>query len=383
MERTSGADENRRLLYFVGTRGLAAYLIPTPQGHTLLNTAMPVTGPAVAESIRKLGFKPEDIKILLAGHAHIDHVGGHAYMKKLSGARVAMIAEEVDLIQSGGKSDFHYAAYPEFGFDAVNVDQVFHDGDTIKLGDVSLTARLTSGHTKGSTTFIMQVVDGGKTYTVAFPNGAGANPGYRLADNPSYQGIADNFRRTLQVLEGLKPDIWLDAHTDVFDFDAKRTRAARDGVAAWVDPDGYGKWLAGAREKFQATLTAQAQTPSTAASSPLEGTSWQLVRFQGGDGATKTPDDRTKYTIAFAANGQLTARIDCNRGRGGWKSSGPSQLELGPMALTRALCPEGSLHDQIVKQWSFVRSYVIKDGHLFLALMADGGTYEFEPVSAK
>ena len=75
-----------------------------------------------------------------------------------------------------------------------------------------------------------------------------------------------------------------------------------------------------------------------------------------------------------------SARIDCSRGRGTWKSTGPSQLELGPMALTRAMCPPNSMHDQIVKHWNFIRSYVIKDGHLFLALMADGGIYEFEPV---
>jgi heat shock protein HslJ len=116
--------------------------------------------------------------------------------------------------------------------------------------------------------------------------------------------------------------------------------------------------------------------PST--SSDLEGTSWQLVRFQGGNDTTRTPDDGGKYTIEFRAGGQLNARIDCNRGRGTWKSSGPNQLHLGPLTLTRAKCPGGSLHDQIVKHWEFIRSYVIKDGRLFLSLMADGGIYEFE-----
>jgi para-nitrobenzyl esterase len=73
--------------------------------------------------------------------------------------------------------------------------------------------------------------------------------------------------------------------------------------------------------------------------------------------------------------------VDCNRGRGTWKSSGPNQIDFGPLALTRAACPPGSMHDQIVKQWSNIRSYVIKDGHMFLSLMADGGIYEFEPIS--
>jgi para-nitrobenzyl esterase len=112
----------------------------------------------------------------------------------------------------------------------------------------------------------------------------------------------------------------------------------------------------------------------------LAGTSWQLVQFQGGDGAVLTPDDKAKYTLAFGAEGVVNARIDCNRARGGWKSAGPNQLEFGPMAITRAQCPPGSLHDQIVKQLQYVRSYVVKNGHLFLSLMADGGIYEFEPV---
>jgi heat shock protein HslJ len=124
------------------------------------------------------------------------------------------------------------------------------------------------------------------------------------------------------------------------------------------------------------------EPPTSAAAPKLEGTTWQLVKFQGGDDRTLTPDDRSKYTIEFAAGGRLAARADCNRGRGTWKATG-SQLELGPLALTRAQCPEGSLHDQIVKQWGFIRSFVIKDGHLFLALMADGGIYELEPLPAR
>jgi heat shock protein HslJ len=122
-----------------------------------------------------------------------------------------------------------------------------------------------------------------------------------------------------------------------------------------------------------------AQTPPVPpAQSSLEGTSWQLVEFKGGDDTTLTPDDRSKYTIAFAAGGRVSARVDCNRGSGAWKSNGPNQIALGPLALTRAACPAGSLHDQIVRQWGNIRSYVIRDGHLYLALIADGGIYEFE-----
>jgi para-nitrobenzyl esterase len=112
----------------------------------------------------------------------------------------------------------------------------------------------------------------------------------------------------------------------------------------------------------------------------LGGTSWQLVKFQGGDDTVLTPDEKSKYTLAFAADGGVSVRIDCNRGRGTWKSAAPKQIEFGPLALTRAQCPPGSLHDRIVKHWPYLRSYLVRDGHLFLSLMADGGSYEFEPL---
>jgi para-nitrobenzyl esterase len=112
----------------------------------------------------------------------------------------------------------------------------------------------------------------------------------------------------------------------------------------------------------------------------LAGSSWQLVRFQGGDGEVAVPG-AAKYTVSFGADGVANMRFDCNRGRGSWKSAGRQQLEFGPMALTRAMCPPGSLHDRIVRHWPYVRSYVLKDGRLFLSLMADGGVYEFEPAA--
>jgi para-nitrobenzyl esterase len=114
-------------------------------------------------------------------------------------------------------------------------------------------------------------------------------------------------------------------------------------------------------------------------SSGLAETSWHLVKFQGPDRTTLTPDDRGKYTIEFGA-GQLRTRVDCNRGRGTWQSSGGNQIEFSSLSLTRVRCPDGSLHDQIVKHWTEIRSYAIKGGHLFLSVTGNGGTYEFEPA---
>ncbi|UWZ81984.1 META domain-containing protein [Occallatibacter riparius] len=108
------------------------------------------------------------------------------------------------------------------------------------------------------------------------------------------------------------------------------------------------------------------------------GTSWQLVKFVGGNGKVLTALDRSKYQVSFAADGSVTVRIDCNRGRGTWKAPQPGQLEFGPLALTRAMCPAADLTSRLTKDWGNVRSYHFADGHLFLAVMADGGTYEFE-----
>ncbi|HYX66527.1 MAG TPA: META domain-containing protein [Burkholderiales bacterium] len=116
------------------------------------------------------------------------------------------------------------------------------------------------------------------------------------------------------------------------------------------------------------------------AATSLAGTSWRLVSFRGGDGTLLIPDERAKYTFAFNADGIFAARIDCNRARGAWTSSSRNSLQFGAMAITRAQCEPGSLHDQIVRQLPFVRSYVIRDGRLFLALMADAGVYELEPA---
>jgi para-nitrobenzyl esterase len=124
-----------------------------------------------------------------------------------------------------------------------------------------------------------------------------------------------------------------------------------------------------------------AQTSLQSAASALGGTSWQLVRFQSGDGMTLTPDDKGKYTIQFNRDGALSARIDCNRGTGTWKSWGANQLEFGRLALTRAMCRRGRCTIRSSSS-GITSAYIIKDGHLFLSLMADGGIYEFEPIVA-
>jgi metallo-beta-lactamase class B len=245
-------------LHFVGTRGLSSWLFATSEGHILLNTGMPGSGPMIAASIRKLGFRPEDIRIIINGHGHSDHAGDVGYFKRLSGAQLAIMEADVAMIEDGGKSDFHYGSdWRIMGQPPVAVDRVLRDGDTIRLGEVVLTALHTPGHTRGSTTWLTTLVDGGRSYVVAFPDGCGFNPGYRVAKNPSYPGINADYRRTLHTLEMLEPDIWGGHHTEYFDLDGKRRRAAIEGPAAWVDPEGYRRFVAGKRRAFEDQVDAE------------------------------------------------------------------------------------------------------------------------------
>jgi metallo-beta-lactamase class B len=113
---------------------------------------------------------------------------------------------------------------------------------------------LTSGHTKGSTTFVMNVVDNGVTYTVVFPNGTSINPGYWITKDASYVGIENDFRRTPYILETMKPDVWLHPHAEAYGDEAKLARSKTDGAKAWVDPQGYRKWVFAERVKLEETI---------------------------------------------------------------------------------------------------------------------------------
>jgi metallo-beta-lactamase class B len=249
-------------LYFVGTKGLGVFLFTTSEGHILMNTGMPSSGPMIVDAVRNLDLRPEDIKVMIIGHAHIDHAGACAYLKERFGAQLAVMKDDVALIESGGRGDFKYG--DALAYQGAKVDRVLDDGDTIRMGDVLLTAYFTPGHTRGATTWVANLVVDGRTYVVAFPNGAGINPGYRLVKNASYPGIADNYRRTLDKLATLKPDIWLAEHNEFYDLEGKRRSARTEGAKAWFDPEGYGRFIAKKRRAFKAQMDAETKLPNRA-----------------------------------------------------------------------------------------------------------------------
>ncbi len=187
-------------LYYVGSKGLANYLITTPQGHILINSDLEANVPLIRASVEKLGFKFADIKILLISHAHWDHDAASATIKQATGAKYMVMEGDVPVVESGGKSDFQYGNTPSSLYPPTKVDRVLHDGDEVRLGDAVLVARLTPGHTKGCTTWTMKVTDGGKTYNVAIVGSPNVNPGYKLVNNPQIpndrRGLPENVRRS-------------------------------------------------------------------------------------------------------------------------------------------------------------------------------------------
>ena len=237
-------------IYYVGTRGLAAYLITTPAGHILIDGALPQSGADIATSIRQAGFKPEDIRWLVITHGRIDDAGTLGYFKQLSHARVAVMAGDTALVASGGKSDLVYGSQSSFYFPPVAVDRVLRDGDTVALGDVRLTARLGAGYTRGSTTWVTTVTDSAQSYKVVFPCCTQVDAAQRLVDRPTYPGIGDDYLHTFAMLDSLQPDIWLTSRAATFDFERKRQLAASQGADAWIDPGGYDHWLATEKGKY-------------------------------------------------------------------------------------------------------------------------------------
>jgi metallo-beta-lactamase class B len=237
-------------VYYVGTNYLASYLITTNEGHILINPDFEESVPIIDANIAKLGFHFKDIKIIVISHAHDDHCAGAALVKKLTGARLMVMDADVQEVQDGGASDFHYT---NMKWKPVKVDQVLHDGDQVRLGAAELTAHKTAGHTKGCTTWTMQVA-GRDVVIVGSPN---VNEGYKLVDNAKYPDIAEDYKQTFKVLKSLRCDVFLGAHGAYYGLDAKFRRLAAGGSNPFIDPRGYEDWVAERELAFRQELTRQ------------------------------------------------------------------------------------------------------------------------------
>lgn len=239
-------------LYYVGARDVTSFLIDTGAGLIVLDGGFEATAPQVIANIRTLGFDPKDVKYLLSSQAHYDHVGGLAEIKRASGAKMIASREDGRLLERGGFGDFHFQG--ELLFPPVKVDRFIRDGERLKLGEVTLVAHLTPGHTKGCTTWSMPVADKGRTYTAQF-NCSMTVPGYKLLSTPAYPTMVADYEATFAKLKTLPCDIPLAAHGVFFDLTAKRAALASGAPTnPFIDPAGCRRQLERSEAAFRKQL---------------------------------------------------------------------------------------------------------------------------------
>lgn len=238
-------------IYYVGTNNLACYLITSPAGHVLIDTAMQESAPIIRANIETLGHKLKYVRLILSSHAHFDHVAGHADMKAATGAQIVASAADALALESGGTKSFH----PIGSYKPVKVDRIIKDGEIVRLGSIALKAHLTPGHTEGNTTWTTTVEENGKKYEVVFAASMSINPGVRMINNPTWPTIADAYARSFQKLKSLPCDVFLGPHAQFFDLEAKVKRMTADPKTnPFIDPEGFRNYVADYEKSYNDQL---------------------------------------------------------------------------------------------------------------------------------
>ena len=251
-------------IYYVGASDVTSFLIVTPAGDILLDGGLVETAPQIEANIKKLGFRLADVRILLSSHAHYDHAGGLAELKRATGATFYASTGDAPVLESGGHGD------PSFvnavTFPPVKPDRLLHDGSGVMLGGIALTAHVTAGHTKGCTTWTTLVDDGGKSYHVVFVCSASVLPGIKLLGNQNYPRIASDYENTFRVLRSLPCDVFLASHGSFFDLTDKRNELLRGRKPnPFIDPEGYRAYVERSEAVFRAELRRQQASAKSAA----------------------------------------------------------------------------------------------------------------------
>jgi metallo-beta-lactamase class B len=231
-------------IHYVGAAGVSAFLITTPAGSILLDGGLPETAPQIVRNIGALGFKIADVKYLLNSHAHFDHAGGLAELAKLSKATVVASAPDAAALTAGFRD-----------MPAVSIERIVKDGDTVTLGDATLTARITPGHTKGCTTWTMTASEGGRPYDVVFYCSTSVVD--RLVGNAGYPEIVADYERSFPALRSLKSDVFLGNHPEFFGMAEKRKRMTSGGPNPFIDPGELRRFVDLSEQAFRAELKKQ------------------------------------------------------------------------------------------------------------------------------
>jgi metallo-beta-lactamase class B len=241
-------------IYYVGTAKLASFLITTPQGDFLLDGGLPESAPLIEKSIAKLGFRLTDVKILINSHAHFDHAGGLAALKRDTGAQLITSRADGESISQGRQ--VYFDLDPNTKFPAAKVDRFIEDGGQLRLGDTTLTAHLTPGHSLGCTTWTMPVVEAGKTYNVVFFCST-SFVGFHFLNNPKNTHLIEDFNGTFAKLHQMPCDIFLGPHGDFFHLSEKRARMQAGGPNPFIDPTEFAAYVNASEKEFRREVARQ------------------------------------------------------------------------------------------------------------------------------
>lgn len=227
-------------IYYIGTEELASFLLAGKEGLVLLDAPMDENVDLILRNVRELGFDPAKIRVLLNSHAHLDHAGGFAAIRKKTGAKLYMTASDAQLAARGGRNDFAFGdrlAYPP-----VTADVIIEDGQVVRLGEIAMTAMVTPGHTKGCTTWRTIAMHRGKPVDVLFQCSLTA-PGYKLVGNDQYPDIVDDYRRSFDRLRKLEPDVFLANHASFFGLARKLEKLEKGEPNPFVDREEFPRFL--------------------------------------------------------------------------------------------------------------------------------------------
>ena len=235
-------------IYYVGTAELGAFLLAGDEGLILLDAPLEENTPLILRNIRKLGFDPARVRILLNSHAHFDHGGGLAELKRATGAKLYLSEADAELAKRGGRDDFAFG--DSVPYPPVEADAIVGNGDTVRLGNLAMTARITPGHTKGCTTWTTQVAEAGAMLDVVFLCSVSA-PGYQLVNNEKYPEILDDYRRSFELLRNLPADVFLANHGSFFGLSKKLAKQRQGTTNPFIDAAEMPKFLDGAWRDLQ------------------------------------------------------------------------------------------------------------------------------------
>jgi metallo-beta-lactamase class B len=241
-------------IYYVGTAGLSSFLITSSQGHVLIDTGLPEANPQIKANIEKLGFKVGDIKQLLNTHAHLDHSGGLAELKKDTGASFAASAGDKPLLEGGyypGQENERALAFPP-----IKVDRVIGEGATVTVGDTTLTALMTPGHSPGCTSWSMTARESGKDHRVIIFCSATVALN-KLVGKPTHPTIVEDYRKTFARARDLKVDVFLAPHPEMFAMAEKRGLVREGAPNPFVKEGEFNVYVAGLETAFETELAKQ------------------------------------------------------------------------------------------------------------------------------